>query len=249
MRDRRTLGAVALLIAVLTALAGVEPPALPAAVLREEAAMVLAGKAVVLDPGHGGPDGGAVGRSGSVEKAITLDVALRLRDLLNQTGAKAVLTREADRDLADAAKAQSLRQRKRQDLAARVALGNESGADVFLSIHANSFPTLPSMHGAQTFYLASGSSENRRLATALQDELVRLTANTDREPNHRIDQYLLENLKIPAVTVEIGFLSNAREEQMLLTPEYRQQVAWSLFAGLVRYFQTGALPARAQQQR
>lgn len=182
MRERRTLGVVALLIAVLTALAGVEPPALPAAVLREQAAMVLAGKAVVLDPGHGGPDGGAVGRSGSVEKAITLDVALRLRDLLNQAGAKAVLTREADRDLADAAKAQSLRQRKRQDLAARVALGNESGADVFLSIHANSFPTLPSMHGAQTFYLASGSSENRRLATALQDELVRLTANTDREP-------------------------------------------------------------------
>lgn len=245
MSERRILGLVALLMAVLTGLAGTEPPALPAAALRQEAAAVLAGKGVVLDPGHGGPDGGAVGRSGSVEKAITLDVALRLRDLLTQAGARTLLTREDDRDLAGAA-TRSLRQRKREDLTARTALGNDSGADVFLSIHANSFPSLPAMHGAQTFYLASASSENRRLATALQDELVRLTGNTDREPNQRIDQYLLENLKIPAVTVEVGFLSNPREEQLLLTPEYRQQVAWSLFVGLVRYFQMGALPARAR---
>lgn len=235
------LMAALMLAATLPRLAG-GPAPLPAAALRESASAMLVGKTIVLDPGHGGPDGGAVGRGGVSEKTLTLDIALRLRDLLSQVGAQVVLTREDDRDLADAG-TRSLRQRKREDLQARAALTQAAGADVFLSLHANSFPSLPSMHGAQTFYRATTGRENERLAEALQEELIRLTRNTDRLPNHKIDQYLLEQARIPAVTVEVGFLSNPQEEQLLNTPDYRQLVAWAVFAGLVRYFQEGLRPA------
>lgn len=248
MNDRRILAAVAVLMAAATLAMRGTHLALPAAAVPEQAAAVLAGKTIVLDPGHGGADGGATGRSGSVEKAITLDVSLRLHDLLAQAGARPVLTRREDRDLADSG-LRGLRQRKRQDLERRARLGNQPGVDAFLSIHANSFPSLPSMHGAQTFYLRSAGSQSKRLAVALQEELIRLTGNTDREPNHRIDQYLLENVRAPAVTVEIGFLSNAQEERLLSQPDYRQQVAWSLFVGLVHYFQAGAAPAQASLPR
>lgn len=248
MKDRRILAVVALFMAAATLGANGLHLTLPAAAVRQQAAAILAGKTVVLDPGHGGADGGATGRSGSLEKNITLDVSLRLRDLLAQAGANAILTRQDDKDLADPG-LRGLRQRKRQDLERRARMGNQPGVDAFLSIHANSFPSLPSMHGAQTFYLRSEGNQSRRLASALQDELIRLTGNTDREPNHRIDQYLLETVKAPAVTVEIGFLSNAGEEQLLSRPEYRQQVAWSLFVGLVHYFQAGTAPAQGSPRQ
>lgn len=248
VREKTVLAAVALLmlVASLPRLLG-GPALLPAAAMRETAAVVLAGKRVVIDAGHGGPDGGAVGRGGTSEKALTLDIAKRLESLLTQAGAEVVLTRTGEGDLATSG-SRSLRQRKREDLEARAKIIQAANAQAFLSLHANSFPQAAAEHGAQTFYLATAGNGNRRLAEAVQEELRRVTQNTERDANHKIDQYLLEQAKIPACTVEVGFLSNPREEQLLTTPDYRQQLAWAIFVGLVHFFQDGVRPAASAGQ-
>ncbi|MHB9146543.1 MAG: N-acetylmuramoyl-L-alanine amidase [Symbiobacteriia bacterium] len=243
MKERTVLGAVALfMLAASLPLVLSGPALLPAAATRETAVVVLAGKRVVLDAGHGGPDGGAVGRGGTSEKSMTLDIARRLESLLAQAGAEVVLTRTDERDLAKSG-TRSLRQRKREDLEARAKIVAAAHADAFLSLHANSFPSIAAEHGAQTFYLAGANPGNKRLAEAIQEELRRITQNTERNANDKIDQYLLEQAKIPACTVEVGFLSNPREEHLLNTPDYRQQLAWAIFVGLVHFFQEGLRPA------
>lgn len=203
----------------------------------QAAAMTLFGKVIVLDPGHGGPDPGAVGRSGSLEKDIVLAIAGQLRSFLESVGAEVILTREDDRDLSGLDNG-SLRQRKRLDLAARVEIGNQPGVDLFLSIHANKIPS-GRWFGAQTFYFRDGHPESARLATAIQTELVRVTRRTTRVASSRIDQYLLENLLCPAATVEVGFLSNASEEAVLITDAYQTKVAWAIFMGVARYMAGG----------
>jgi N-acetylmuramoyl-L-alanine amidase len=196
----------------------------------------VADRVIVIDPGHGGPDGGCSGASGLLEKEVVLDVANRLGELLRQFGAVVIMTRESDTDLSGLAPGVgTLRQRKNLDLAKRIELGNNSHADAFLSIHANAFPQ-QRYFGAQTFFNPRQVPDSQRLAVLLQEELVRLTGHTQRQASDRINQRILNGLNCPAVTVEIGFLTNPREEQLLSTPKYRQQVAWSIFVGLCRYF-------------
>jgi len=194
----------------------------------------LTERIVVVDAGHGGPDPGAIGAGGTLEKAVVLEVALLLRDYLRQGGVTVIMTREDDSDLSGMSSG-PLRERKRADLAARVDLINASGADVLVSIHANSFPS-SRWSGGQTFYRTDRAPESKLLASCIQGELVHITGETHRTANRTIHQHILEETWIPAVTVEIGFLSNPREEQLLQRPDYRAKVAWSVFVGLMRYF-------------
>lgn len=191
----------------------------------------LAHRIIVVDPGHGGIDPGAVGRGGALEKDITLAVALRLAELLRQGGATVLLTRESDTDLADP-ETWDLMDRKKDDLARRVALANERQAHVFVSIHVNSFGS-GAERGAQTFYRA-GHAEGRGLAAAIQREFQRRLA-TYREPKEA-DYYVLRNTRMAAVVVEVGFISNPAEEHLMQNPAYQTKVAWCIYAGLVRYF-------------
>ncbi|MBC7104772.1 MAG: N-acetylmuramoyl-L-alanine amidase CwlD, partial [Firmicutes bacterium] len=191
----------------------------------------LAHRVVVVDPGHGGIDPGAVGRGGALEKDIALAVATRLAELLRQGGATVLLTRQGDNDLADP-ETWDLSVRKRDDLARRVDLANARQAHVFLSIHVNSFGS-GAERGAQTFFRA-GHPEGRRLATAIQREFQRRLA-TYREPKEA-DYYVLRNTKMPAVVVEVGFISNPAEERLMQDPAYQTKLAWCIYAGLVRYF-------------
>lgn len=192
----------------------------------------ISGRTIVIDAGHGGIDPGAVSSSGVLEKEVTLAIAKELESLLKRAAVYVVMVRQGDYDLADSSET-NLLSRKRQDLSRRVKIAEEANADLFISIHANYFPG-PRWYGAQTFYY-EGSPAGRHLAETLQTELVRHLG-----PNNRLarpgDFRVLRDTTMPAAMVEVGFLSNPREAQLLSEPAYQQKVAAAIFAGLLRYY-------------
>lgn len=191
---------------------------------------ILGNRTIVIDAGHGGVDPGAVGKSNVLEKDVTLAVSKRLQALLQQSGAKTIMVREDDRDLGTS---QGLLKRKREDLAQRIQLAMDSQAEVYLSIHANSFNNAK-LTGAQTFYHAD-SPDGKRLAQAIQQELNKMT-NGKRVIKANQDIYVLKKANQAAVTIELGFLSNLEEEQLLTRPEYQEKLAVAIFQGLNVYF-------------
>lgn len=196
---------------------------------------LLEGKVIVLDPGHGGIDPGAWSREHKIlEKDIVLDIALITRDYLKAAGASVILTRETDTDLVDGT-FESLKERSRMDLHKRAEIVAKIRPDAFLSIHANSFPS-SIWYGAQTFYYKGGHPASKRLAELLQEELARQTQNTTRKASDRIDQYVLRVSEVPSATVEVGFLSNTREAELLSRKAFRERIAWSIFTALARFF-------------
>ncbi|HBW36023.1 N-acetylmuramoyl-L-alanine amidase [Desulfosporosinus sp. BICA1-9] len=190
----------------------------------------LGDRVVLIDAGHGGVDPGAVGISKVLEKDVTLAVSKRLQALIQQSGAKSIMVRVEDRDLGSS---QGLAKRKREDLAQRIQLAMDTQAEVYLSIHANSFPDAK-LTGAQTFYHAD-SPEGKLLAQSIQQELNIMTKGK-RVIKGNQDIYVLKKANQAAVTVELGFLSNLEEEQLLTTPEYQQQLAVAIYKGLTVYF-------------
>jgi N-acetylmuramoyl-L-alanine amidase len=201
--------------------------------------MPLAGRVIVLDPGHGGADGGAISKGGLVEKDVALQVALYLRDYLQEAGALVVMTRETDKDLAD----EGSRRRKAQDLMRRAQLIKKSGADVFVSVHLNAIPS-PRWSGAQTFYYPTLEA-NQRLATFIQKELVRNLNNTKRQARYSGGVYILKTSQIPSALVEVGFLSNPQEAAMLARPDYQKKLAAAIYTGILRFYSGEALPKEA----
>jgi len=207
----------------------------------------LAGTTIALDAGHGGPDGGAVSKQGIIEKDINLAVTLYLRDYLQQAGAVVYMTREEDRDLASA-DTKGYKKRKTEDLKRRVRYIEEKQAKVFVSIHMNSVPS-SRWSGAQTFF-STNNGDSVTLAEFIQDELRNGLNNTDRVAK-RSDKsvYLLEELKIPAVLVEVGFLSNPEEARLLGDEKYQQKVAASIYQGIMKYISKKESGSKADNSR
>lgn len=195
----------------------------------------VSGRTVVIDPGHGGVDPGAVGEGGVLEKDIVLAIALRLAPLFRQAAVYTILTRTDDRDLADPL-TRGYTARKREDIPRRVEMARRHGADVFLSLHANKVPG-PQWWGAQVFYRA-GHEPSRRLAGFIQEEFRRHVPDNLREPEAVDHLYVVTRLDIPAVVVEVGFLSNPQEARLLQRPSYQQTVAEAIFRGTLRYLAT-----------
>jgi N-acetylmuramoyl-L-alanine amidase len=195
--------------------------------------MPLSGKVIALDPGHGGPDGGAVSKDGVVEKDITLAISLYLRDYLQQAGALVVMTREEDKDLADPDR-KGLSRRKTQDLINRATFVKERDSDLFLSIHLNAVPS-SRWSGAQTFYYTGQHEDNKLLAALIQDEIIINLQNTTREANRIDNIYLLKTIEVPSALVEVGFLSNPEEAEKLQDEKYQKQMAESIYRGILRY--------------
>lgn len=191
----------------------------------------LTGKIIYLDPGHGGPDGGA-GTEDALEKDIALNISHKLRDYLQQQGALVLMTREIDTDLA-APDTRGLSRRKSEDLRNRLKLINESEADLFISIHLNSIPS-PRWSGAQTFFMPH-LVDNKRLAKFIQEELVVNLENTNREAKIINQIYLLKNANKPGALVEVGFLSNPTERELLKQEDYQEKIAASIYKGVLRY--------------
>jgi N-acetylmuramoyl-L-alanine amidase len=180
----------------------------------------LTGKTIVIDPGHGGSDPGAIGFSGLQEKLVNISVAQHLVALLNQAGANVVITRSGD---------QSVSHQQRMDLA------NSSNADLFVSIHANSF-TNPESNGTESHYCAENdySSASRFLAHQLQRELVSVLNLRNRGVKSS-NFYVLKNTVMPAALVELAFMSNQTEEAILGNAQSQTDCADALFRGIEAY--------------
>lgn len=186
---------------------------------------------VVLDAGHGGEDGGASSANGVVEKDVNLAITLALRDLLEANGVRVVLTRETDILLYDR-NVDFKGRKKALDLAARRKIAEETENCVFVSIHMNAFPQTQ-YSGLQVWY-----SPNHNASFTLAETVQKLTQEQLQPENDRRVKpatssiYLLHHLRVPAILVECGFLSNPQEAEKLATEEYRQQLAFLLFLAL-----------------
>jgi N-acetylmuramoyl-L-alanine amidase len=193
----------------------------------------LSGKVIVIDPGHGGPDSGAVGGNELLEKEVALNISIMLRDYLQEAGALVIMTREKDQDLADE-NTRKLRHRKWEDLKERRSIINGNNADLFISIHLNSLPS-SRWRGAQVFY-HPGREEGEAVSKFIQDEIKRNLQNTDRFAKSIEGLYLLRTAEIPGTLVEVGFLSNPSERELLKTESYQRKVAASVYQGLLRFY-------------
>lgn len=195
---------------------------------------IMAEKTFLIDPGHGGTFPGRVNESKVLEKDINLDISLKLDQLLEETGAKVVMTRRADTDLIpQETKEEKLLLQQRADLEQRIQIGNQAKADYFISIHCNSIPN-DKWSGAQTFYNPE-DPDSKALAESIQQMLIEQLGDHEREALPREDTYLFKNATIPTVIVECGFLSNAEEAAKLQDPAYQQQLAWAVYLGINNY--------------
>ena len=191
-------------------------------------------RVVVIDPGHGGQDGGAVAADGTAESEINLAVSLRLEGLLRFAGVPTELTRREDVMVCDPG-LETMRQRKVSDLHNRASFVNGVPNAVLLSIHQNSLPSSPVTHGAQTFWNRQEGAE--ALARTLQAGLNPVV-NTHRakEPKPIPDSiYLMNHVDAPAVLVECGFLSNREEAARLQQEDYQKTLAAVIAAGYLRW--------------
>ncbi len=193
----------------------------------------VSNKVIVLDAGHGGFDAGATA-NGVTEKDINLEVALQLREYLEQGGAVVLLTRAADESTALEGK--SGVSAKKSDLSERKKLAESSEADIFISIHMNKFPQ-SQYHGAQVFY-SETPKEGKMLGEAIQQGIKDVVQDDNKRVTKKIDGgvFLLKNTTIPSVIVECGFLSNPQEASLLQSEDYRQKLAWGIYLGITRYF-------------
>jgi N-acetylmuramoyl-L-alanine amidase len=187
-------------------------------------------KVVVLDAGHGGYDPGKVGINQAMEKDINLQIAIRLKALLESEGITVIMTREDD----DGLYSQDSTNKKAEDLRNRCSVINEASAICAVSIHQNSY-TEEYVCGAQVFYHAQ-SEEGKQLAGYIQDSLrIRLDSSNERQPKANESYYLLKNTSCPIVIVESGFLSNSKEAALLITQDYQEKIAWAVYMGIVNY--------------
>lgn len=220
------------LLAII-ALVGLLSIELPNQDTIDEWSLPLSGKRIAVDAGHGGIDGGAESQSGLIEKDVTLAISLYLRDYLQQAGAEVVMTRIEDVDLASPG-TKGFSNRKTQDLINRGKLVEGSEVDFLISIHLNSIPS-SRWKGAQTFYYPK-HQDSKRLAELIQHELVQ---NID-ESNHRKSKtvshvYLLKAVTAPSALVEVGFLSNPEEAELMAKESYQKQLAASIYRGALRF--------------
>ena len=187
---------------------------------------VLQDKLIVIDPGHG-VDPGAIGKVlGVTDAAVGLDVGLKLRDLLESQGATVIMTRETDVRVA---------------LNDRPALANQVEADLFISIHGNSIDGRPDKNGIETYYYAPNTNAQLYAQSVVRSSLAQhisdgLGLTTGRPSEVRKANYaVLRENNHPSVLVETGYLSNAEEEALLATDEYRQKLAEGIFIGVLNY--------------
>src|SRR5699024_3591254 len=192
----------------------------------------LSGKTIVIDPGHGGVDGGAVGKDETFEKDIALEVAKKTRDFLQQSGALVYLTREEDKDLASE-NTNGLSRRKAEDIRERLEFIHNKKADFFITLHLNALSS-EKWHGTQTFYHPK-EEKSKHLAEMIQTEIIRNLENTTRKPLALNNVYLLKHAEVPGALVEIGFLSNAHERNHLKQDSYQRKMAGSIYEGILRY--------------
>ncbi|MBW4577304.1 MAG: N-acetylmuramoyl-L-alanine amidase [Aphanothece sp. CMT-3BRIN-NPC111] len=172
---------------------------------------------VMVDPGHGGKDPGAIGRGGLREVDVILPIAKQVAALLEQQGVQAVMSRNADYFV---------------DLAPRVQMADKVGADLFVSIHANSISNRPDVNGLETYYYGSG----QRLAQTIHNSVLQ-SVDIGNRGVRRARFYVLRKSSMPAVLVEVGFVTSTIEAPKLANPNYQSQMATAIARGILQYIQ------------
>ncbi len=192
-------------------------------------------KTVIIDPGHGGVDGGAVGYNGVIEKDINLKISLKLRTFFEASGFRVIMTREDDISIYDEG-SDTVREKKKTDIYNRSKLLEENPDAIFISIHQNKFEQ-SQYSGTQVFY--SGNNDNSKLLAQFIQTNVKdmLQKNNDRQIKPAGDNlYILYHAKSPAVMVECGFLSNPQESVLLQDDKYQDKIAFAIYCGTLDYY-------------
>lgn len=184
-------------------------------------------KIITIDPGHGGSDSGAVGPNGYTEKEGTFAISQKVASILNQSGAKVVMTRDSDVDV------YGPNASARNELQARVDVGNNANSDIFVSIHCNAFVN-PAANGTQTFYYGS-SYQGQRLAQSIQEKMIEANGLRDRGIS-TCNFYVVKHSYMPAVLIETAFITNYDEEALLSDDEWQTTMAKSIAEGINEYF-------------
>lgn len=192
----------------------------------------LQGKTIVIDPGHGGTDPGAMYNE-IKEKDINLDISRRVADLLKKRGAKVILTRNSDIDFYKPGLRGTRRELKRSELDQRVRVAEQIHADIFISIHANK-DRHANCYGIETYY--HPLSTNGRIAAETIQEELREIQPRNRRMAKAGDYYLLRNTVMPSLIVEVGFISNQEERELLQKEEYKHKIAEALVSGIQKFY-------------
>ncbi len=184
---------------------------------------------VVIDAGHGGIDGGSVGKNtNAIESELNLAYAKNLASQLNQMGINTILTRSDDNGLYD----ENAKSLKKSDMKKRKQIIENAKPNLVVSIHMNSFSS-PRARGAQTFY-KKDNEQGKALAECIQKQL-KTNIEHATSPSKIGDYYILNCTDLPSVLVECGFLSNPEEEKLLSTTSYQNQICYSILSGIVAF--------------
>jgi len=186
---------------------------------------------IILDAGHGGKDGGASSRDGLIERDLVFKITQMVEEKLRLQGFDVVITRQDERDLAS----EYASNRKKEDLARRVEILNNSENAIAVSIHANAISNTR-WSGAQVFYDAK-SLENKEFATHIMNAMRSNIEGLTREQRPISNIYILRNSQIPTALVEVGFLSNPTEARLLSDADYQQLIAYAIFEGILSYIE------------
>ena len=171
---------------------------------------------------------------GTTEAQTNLKIALKLQNLLEQAGATVILTRSDEEAIYDL-DSKTLKQKKISDIHNRVKIGNESQADIFVSIHLNKIPQ-QQYWGWQCFY-KEADEKSQKLAKSLQENLNEAIQKENKRVAMKLENvYIIKHVEIPISIVECGFLSNQEEEKLLLQDEYQNKLAWGIYNGIIDYF-------------
>ena len=193
-------------------------------------------KIIVIDAGHGYPDGGAVGTGGTEEKDLNLKISKQIGEYFSKCGAHVIYTRYGDNAITSDLSA-NISEIKKSDMKKRIWIRDNSEADIFISVHMNKFHD-SRYHGAQVFYNGD-NDENKQLAECIRVSLKKYAdKDNQRETKDCKDSlFILRNSKIPSVLVECGFLSNPAEEKLLVSESYQDKIAFAVFVGTLDFLQ------------
>lgn len=197
----------------------------------------LSGKVIVIDPGHGGIDGGASFKN-VLEKNINLEVSLKLKRILEKEGANVIMTRAKDMALDHLNRKNEYRHKR--DLISRVDIINKTAPDIFLSIHVNAERSSSKTAGPMVFYFFN-SIESKQLAYSLQKKLEEAYAQaghnvSSRKPVGNTSLYILRTAKPPGVIVELGFITNPKDRELLTTQDFQKRISMAIVLAIKEYF-------------
>lgn len=190
---------------------------------------------IIIDPGHGGFDGGATTSEGYPEKHINLNISKYLFNLFSISGYDVIITRDSDISL-ESDGLSTIREKKTSDIHNRMKFMEENPDSIFISIHQNHY-SVSKYWGAQVFYSPNYSEESGSIAESVQETIVQFLQedNTRTVKECGTSVYLIYKAVVPAVLVECGFLSNEQEATLLMTDEYQKKISYAIYIGIEKY--------------